>query len=1015
MKKTFYIKVIFVLIFSCLSFICYAKTVYLSSNGDDAKDGLTLETAVAHFSVAQSKAASDDIIQVSGMIDFSTDPGNTASPKTGIALAKSLIVQGTSSDTDGFDGNNLTRFIQANSANYTLTLKNLKLYRGAYTNATTVGGGGALYISGSVVNGENLIFDSNFTSGNTTNIGSAIMVNTTAGLTFKNCVFSNNTSMKSAAVYINDATAAGISLNFQGCAFISNTTTGTLGGSAIFFRTTKENINLSLINCTVAKNKVNAAVDGGTIYMYLGPASAQVNIVNCTVTENTTAGSVNHCAGVRIYTTQSNGTVQFAGKVNIKNSIIEGNYSTQTGTPYSDLSISTLAATSSTLMINNSLIGRNANVAVPAECFPGENMFNYLTLSSTASDLRAKLAPYDETSKTYPLLINSQAIDYGDAQYLKALNISTDQNGNPRLFIGNKCYAGASEVISKTKVNPIVTVTPVRTYMYNGSPQGPFEASNNGTSTSYTFSYEGTGTTTYGPSATLPTAAGTYIATATVETNTSFNSASSQPTAFTIFGQDPLKLFLTNIPTILEVISTIDSGTGATAITTKKFTFKSKNGVNTIYAIMAYPKAVGVYPAILMFHGGGGTADGLINNLQTYAALGYVTMALDEPGIASITNSSSYSTGPWKSVVSGEGPRFNVVGGVQNSTVYDAIIGSIEAFNLLSSQPNVDAEKMAVTGSSWGGYLTTFTSGILGNRVKAAYSTWGCGFYETASFWSGLIAAMPSHYKNDWLTYLDAGRRAKDITAPYFIDQATNDTYFWPEAVTATLNAISGTKNHVTMANLNHTTLPSSGAMKQLYMNYYLKGIGSPFGTINITSSEILSDGSLKINMNVSLPIGVSISSAQVYYSVPTSTWQTRNWIELPATLVNGMNYQTILPASLVNQEVNYYANLIDTRQVQTSSAMYKTSINTALTTVKSSYPEISVFPNPSMDVFRLRTKENQQLNISVYNLSGELLINKFSEGMSHVVDLNDYGDGVYILKVRTNDHNFSYKLIKGQ
>jgi hypothetical protein len=167
--------------------------------------------------------------------------------------------------------------------------------------------------------------------------------------------------------------------------------------------------------------------------------------------------------------------------------------------------------------------------------------------------------------------------------------------------------------------------------------------------------------------------------------------------------------------------------------------------------------------------------------------------------------------------------------------------------------------------------------------------------------------------------------------------------------------------------------------------------------------------------MNVSLPIGVSISSAQVYYSVPTSTWQTRNWIELPATLVNGMNYQTILPASLVNQEVNYYANLIDTRQVQTSSAMYKTSINTALTTVKSSYPEISVFPNPSMDVFRLRTKENQQLNISVYNLSGELLINKFSEGMSHVVDLNDYGDGVYILKVRTNDHNFSYKLIKGQ
>ena len=126
-----------------------------------------------------------------------------------------------------------------------------------------------------------------------------------------------------------------------------------------------------------------------------------------------------------------------------------------------------------------------------------------------------------------------------------------------------------------SQINPIVTVTPVRTYVYSGSPQGPFEASNSGTSTSYTFSYVGTGTTSYGPTATMPTAAGTYTATAIVEANASFNSASSQPTAFTIFEQDPLKLFLTNIPTVSQVISTINSVTDATAISTKRFTFKS--------------------------------------------------------------------------------------------------------------------------------------------------------------------------------------------------------------------------------------------------------------------------------------------------------------------------------------------------------------------------------------------------------------------------------------------------------
>ena len=568
-----------------------------------------------------------------------------------------------------------------------------------------------------------------------------------------------------------------------------------------------------------------------------------------------------------------------------------------------------------------------------------------------------------------------------------------------------------------SQINPIVTVTPVRTYVYNGSPQGPFEASNNGTSTSYTFSYVGTGATSYGPTATLPTAAGTYSATAIVAANTSFDAASSQPTAFTIFGQDPLKLFLTNIPTVSQVISTTDSGTGAAAISTKRFTFKSKDGVNTIYAIIAYPKANGVYPGILMYHGGGGTAEGLVNTLQTYAALGYVTMALDEPGIASIANSSPYSTGPWKSVVPGEGPKLNVVGGIQNSTLYDAIIGSIEAFNLLSSQPNVDAQKMVLTGSSWGGYLTTFTAGLLGSRVKAAYSTWGCGFYETGSFWSNSIFQMPSHYKSDWLTYLDAGRRAKDITAPYFIEQATNDTYFWPEAVSATLNAITGTKNHITMANLNHANLSSSAAMKQRYMSYYLKGVGSPFGTINIISSDMQLDGSLKINMNVSLPAGVSLSSVQLYYSVPTSTWQTRNWIEIQATHVNGNNYQAILPSSLVNQEVDYYANMIDTRQFQTSSAMYKTSIS--LNTVSNiSLSGVSIFPNPlQQDKLNIKVDgatEAEIFRVIISNLVGQV-IHKTNITGENFIEINTAGwlkSAVYLVSVQSGQKISTTKLI---
>jgi uncharacterized protein YjdB/cephalosporin-C deacetylase-like acetyl esterase len=389
-----------------------------------------------------------------------------------------------------------------------------------------------------------------------------------------------------------------------------------------------------------------------------------------------------------------------------------------------------------------------------------------------------------------------------------------------------------------------------------------------------------------------------------------------------VFAQDPFAAYLNSIPTVAQEISTTNSGTGSVAITTKRFTFKSKGDVNTIYAIMVYPQATGVYPGIMIYHGGGGYAEGLLPELQKFAALGYVTLGIDEPSIANKTLTSSYSTGPWTSAAAGEGPRFNVTGGAQNSTLCDAVVASVEAFNLLSSQGNVDASKMGVTGLSWGGYLTTMISGLLGNKVKAAYSSFGCGFYDAGSFWSSTIAAMSASDRTVWLTYLDAGRRTSGITAPYFIEQPTNDTFFWPEAVQGTLDAIPGNKNRFILANINHTLIPTSGTMKQLFMNYHLKGVGSPFGSIDITSTEPQNDGSLNLTINVNLPAGITVSELGLYYCEQAINWQTRLWKPLTATLIAGTTYRANISANLVNQAVNYYANMVDSRQVQTSSSI---------------------------------------------------------------------------------------------
>jgi len=91
------------------------------------------------------------------------------------------------------------------------------------------------------------------------------------------------------------------------------------------------------------------------------------------------------------------------------------------------------------------------------------------------------------------------------------------------------------------KLTPTIIVTPsVGGYVYSGSIQGPGlnEVNKGGSTGTVTLNYAGTGSTTFGPSATPPVNAGTYTLTATVASDSSYNEASSTPTAFTIARAD---------------------------------------------------------------------------------------------------------------------------------------------------------------------------------------------------------------------------------------------------------------------------------------------------------------------------------------------------------------------------------------------------------------------------------------------------------------------------------------------
>lgn len=204
------------------------------------------------------------------------------------------------------------------------------------------------------------------------------------------------------------------------------------------------------------------------------------------------------------------------------------------------------------------------------------------------------------------------------------------------------------------------------------------------------------------------------------------------------------------------------------------------------------------------------TADTLKERAKDFAAKGYVTMAIDIPAltgsVGTVTVNGVEETRSDGQYIGNDNYRFNITekdGGAKNSNLVDAEVGVIQAFNYLASNSKTDTDKMGIMGSSWGGYSTTFVTGILGDKVKAAYSQYGSGFYgptsdgtKYESFWTDNGYFPKDEFAiEEWYSYLDPSAYLENITANYYMDAAAKDTFFRPKSVEATLNKAANMGN----------------------------------------------------------------------------------------------------------------------------------------------------------------------------------------------------------------------------
>jgi gliding motility-associated-like protein len=183
-----------------------------------------------------------------------------------------------------------------------------------------------------------------------------------------------------------------------------------------------------------------------------------------------------------------------------------------------DVTIGTVSSVNNTATVFNIPFTINSGVPTQYSITTGTNAmpgFTNVGLTTLLSSPMLVTIPAS-TANTYD--VNVTFTNTSACSIVKTVNLSVN---NPIL--------GTSTIV----------VTGATTYTYNGVAQGPITCSVIGSTANPTYIYSGIGGTSYGPSATPPTQAGTYQVIATVVADANYNGATSAAYSFTINALSP--------------------------------------------------------------------------------------------------------------------------------------------------------------------------------------------------------------------------------------------------------------------------------------------------------------------------------------------------------------------------------------------------------------------------------------------------------------------------------------------
>ena len=317
-----------------------------------------------------------------------------------------------------------------------------------------------------------------------------------------------------------------------------------------------------------------------------------------------------------------------------------------------------------------------------------------------------------------------------------------------------------------------------------------------------------------------------------------------------------------------------------------------------VFAYYAKPAGDGPFPAVVLVHGGGGKA--FRDWAEHWSARGYCALAMDLAG-----------NGPKGRLADG-GPdqsddsKFREFDdkSVRDMWTYHAVAAVIRGHTLLAGLPEVDKARVAVTGISWGGYLTCIVAG-LDDRLKAAVPVYGCGFLHENSVWKPRLDGFPAGRRNQWVKTFDPSQYLPGVKCPTLFLNGTNDFAYPLDSYKKCFELATGPKVLSVRVRLPHGhiwTFPEVDT----FIDSQVKG-GDPLPEL----------GAMTVAGDVAVAkVKGHVKAGHLHYAIASGPWQKREWKSIPATVQDGV-VSAKMPA---DRPMVYYLGVVDTRGVEVST-----------------------------------------------------------------------------------------------